>query len=43
VAIFSFGTESAGTNTTGPISLAGPLIKAAIDHLARVKTASGKT
>ena len=42
VVIFSFGTESAGTNTTGPTSLAGPLIKAGLDHLARVKTASGK-
>jgi hypothetical protein len=43
VVIFSFGSESAGTNTTGPTSLAGPLIKAALDHLTRVKTASGKT
>lgn len=43
VVIFSFGTEAAGTNTTGPTSLAGPLIKAARDHLTRVKTASGKT
>jgi hypothetical protein len=43
VVMFSFATESEGTNTTGPTSLAGPLIKAAVDHLARVKTASGKT
>jgi hypothetical protein len=43
VAIFSWATESPGTNTTGPTSLAGPLIKSALDHLARIKTASGKT
>jgi hypothetical protein len=43
VVVISLAAESEGTNNNarGPVSLAGPLIKAALDHLATVKKASG--
>jgi len=43
VVAISFATQTEGTNNNarGPVSLAGPLIKAALDHLANVKKASG--
>lgn len=44
VVIISFATQVEGKNNNarGPVSLAGPLIKSALDHLANVKKASGK-
>ena len=43
VVVISLAVEAEGTNDNarGPVSLAGPLIKAALDHLANVKKASG--
>lgn len=45
VIVVSFATQMEGRNNNarGPVSLAGPLIKAALDHLANVKKTSGRT
>jgi hypothetical protein len=44
VVVISFATQMEGRNNNarGPVSLAGPVIKSALDHLANVKKASGK-
>jgi hypothetical protein len=42
VVSFAMQMEGRNNNARGPVSLAGPLIKAALDHLANVKRTSGK-